>query len=74
MSEKLRRKLTRLIHDGGYAAEVEVEIVYDEDWVRTMPADDARKLEAVRLALKSGNIAEAAEHGRVFQLIPVSGE
>jgi hypothetical protein len=74
MTEKLRRKLIQLIHHGAYAAEVEVEIVYDENWVRTMSLDDARKLEAVRLALKHGDVAEAAKHGRVFELKPVAAE
>ena len=74
MSEKLRRKLTQLIHDGAYAAEVEVEIMYDENWARTMSADDARKLDAVRLALRAGNIIEAAKYGRVFELTPVAAK
>jgi hypothetical protein len=74
MSEKLRRNLTELIHDGAYAAEVDVEIVYDENWLRTMSTDDARKLDTVRLALRAGNIAEAAKYGRVFELTPVAAK
>lgn len=34
---------------------------------------DARKLDAVRLALRDGNVAAAAKHGQVFELTPVSG-
>jgi hypothetical protein len=30
------------------------------------------RLDAVRLALRKGEIAEAAEHGRVFELTPIS--
>ena len=74
MSDKLRRKLTELIYDGGYAAEVDVEIVYDENWLRTMSADDVRKLETVTLALRRGDIAEAAKYGRVFELTPVAAK
>lgn len=74
MSEKLRRKLTQLIHDGGYAAEVDVEIVYDENWVRTISGDDARKLETVTLALRRGDIAGAAKYARVFELTPVTAK
>jgi hypothetical protein len=37
-----------------------------------MSLDDARKLEAVRLALKRGDVTEAAKHGRVFELKPVA--
>jgi hypothetical protein len=36
-----------------------------------MSLDDARKLERVRLALRRGDIAEAAKHGQVFELTPV---
>ena len=39
-----------------------------------MSLDDAHKLEAVRLALQRGDIAEAAKYGRVFELTPVAGE
>jgi hypothetical protein len=66
------RKSTKLIHEGKYAAEVEIELLYsDESWSPTMSADDARKLDTVRLALRRGDIAEAAKYGRVFELTPV---
>jgi hypothetical protein len=69
------RKSIKLIHERGYAAEVEIELHYtDESWSPTMSADDARKLEAVRLALKRGDIAEAAKYGRVFELTPVAAK
>jgi hypothetical protein len=66
---------TKLIHEGKYAAEVAITLHYsDESWSPTMSADDARKLEAVRLALRRGDIAEAAKHGRVFELRPIAAE
>jgi hypothetical protein len=69
------RKSIELIHEGGYAAEVEIELHYsDESWSPTMSMDDARKLEAVRLALRRGDIAEASKYGRVFELKPVAAE
>lgn len=69
------RKSTKLIHEGNYAAEVDIELAYsDESWSPTMSLADARKLEAVRLALRRGDIAEAAKHGRVFELKPVAAE
>ncbi len=74
MSDKLRRKLTELIHDGGYAADVGVKIVYNENWLRTMSGDDARKLETVTLALSRGDIAEAAKYGPVLELTPVTAK
>ena len=70
-----QRNSLKLIHEGGFAAEVTVELVYDdESWSPTMSLDDARKLDTVRLALKRGDIAEAAKHGRVFELKPVAAE
>jgi hypothetical protein len=70
-----RRNSIELIHESGYAAEVEIELHYtDESWSPSMSMDDARKLEAVRLALRRGDIAEAAKYGRVFELKPVAAE
>ena len=69
------RKSTELIHEGKYAAEVPIELNYsDESWSPTMSLEDAKKLEAVRLALQRGDIAEAAKHGRVFELTPVEAK
>lgn len=66
------RKSTKLIHEHGYAAEVDVELHYsDESWSPTMSMNDARRLETVRLALKRGDLIEAAKYGRVFELTPV---
>jgi len=55
-----KRKMTKLIHEGKYTAEVVIELHYtDDSWSPTMSADDACKLETVQLALKRGDIAEA---------------
>ena len=69
------RQAVELIREGKYAAEVGIELVdSDESWSPTMSLDDARKLETVRLALRRGDIAEAAKHGRVFELTPVAAK
>jgi hypothetical protein len=69
------RKSVELIHEGGYAAEVEFELHYtDESWSPTMSMDDARKLETVRLALQHGDTSGAAKYGRVFELTPVAAK
>ena len=69
------RKSTKLIHEGKYAAEVEIELEYtDESWSPTMSGADALKLENVMLALRRGDIAAAAKHGRVFELTPVAAK
>ena len=44
------------------------EFHYDESWSRSISMDDTRKLEAVRLALRRGDLAEAAKYGHVFEL------
>ena len=71
----IRKKSTKLIHEGKYAAEVEIELHYtDEGWSPTMSGADALKLETVMLALRRGDIAEASKHGRVFELTPVAAK
>jgi hypothetical protein len=68
----MTRKSKELIHEGKYAAEVSVDLVEDEtSWSPFLSPDDARKLDAVRLALRSGDIVEAAKYGRIFELTPV---
>jgi hypothetical protein len=71
----MSRKIRKLLRDGRYAAEVEIELLdSDESWSPTMSLDDARKLDSVRLALRRGDIAEASKHGRVFELTPVAAK
>ena len=41
-------------------------------WSPYFSLEDAKKLETVRLALQRGDLAEAARHGRLFELLPVS--
>jgi hypothetical protein len=70
--------MTRLskefIREGKYAAEVSVELIEDDTaWSPYLSPDDARKLDAVRLALRRGDVAEAAKYGRVFELTRVAG-
>jgi hypothetical protein len=62
-----------LIHEGEYAAEVPVELIDGEGgWSPYLSLEDAKKLEAVRLALRNGDVTAATKHGRVFALTPVS--
>jgi len=71
----MTKQSIKLIHEGKYAAEVPIELHYSEHpWSPTMSAADARKLDAVRLALRRGDIAEAAKYGRVFELTPLSAK
>jgi len=69
----MKRRTTKLVHEGKYAAKVPVELIEEEGgWSPYLSIEDARKLDAVRLALRSGDIAAASKHGRVFELTPVS--
>jgi hypothetical protein len=69
----MRRNTVELVHEGKYAAEVPVEPIEEEGgWSPYLSLEDAKKLEVVRLALRHGDIATAAKHGRVFELLPVS--
>ena len=69
------RKGTKLIHEGKYAAEVPIELIEDDTaWSPYLSPEDVRKLDTVRLALKRGDIAEAAKYGRVFELTPVAAK
>jgi len=70
----MTRQKTKLIHQGRYAAEVSIELIEDDTgWSPYLSVEDAAKLDAVRRALRQGDIATAAEYGRVFELVPVTG-
>jgi hypothetical protein len=69
-----KQKRTKLIHEGRYLAEVDVELlVTDDEWAPYLSVQDAYKLDDVREALKKGDTTTAARYGRVFSLTPISG-
>jgi hypothetical protein len=69
----MTRTKTELVREGKYAAEVTVELIEEEGgWSPYLSLDDAKKLEAVRLALRAADIATASKYGRVFELMPLS--
>jgi hypothetical protein len=71
----VNRKSTKFIHQGKCAAEMPVELIEgDTAWSPCLSPEDLHKLDTVRLALKRGDIAEAAKYGRVFELTPVAGK
>jgi len=68
----IEKKKFKLIHEGRYAAEVEVDLIDDDTGLAPyLSVGDARKLDAVRAALKAGRLAEASSLGRVYELQPV---
>lgn len=71
MTKKSRH--VKLIHEGRYAAEVEVELIYDDQgWSPYLSVEDAYKLDDVRDALRRGDIEAAAKLARVFRLTPLT--
>ena len=70
-----KRKYTKLIHEGQYIAEVEIELIdTDEGWSPYLSLEDAQKLDNVREVLRRGDLKTAAKHARVFSLTPVEIE
>jgi hypothetical protein len=67
------RKKTKLVHEGRYVAQVEVELLEDETgWSPYLTPADANKLDDVRAALRRGDLAAASDLARVFELRPVA--
>lgn len=68
-------KTVELVREGRYVAEVDVELIEtDAEWSPYFSADDAEKLEAVRLALRRGDVKAAARLARIFELTPIAAE
>jgi hypothetical protein len=68
-----KRRSTRLIHEGRYVAEIEVDLLdSQEGWSPYLSLEDALKLDDVRAALRRGDIETAASLSRVYTLTPVA--
>lgn len=68
-----RRKRTKLVHEGSYVAEVEVELLAEpEGWSSYLSLEDAYRLDNVREALRQGDVKTAARYSRVFSLTPAA--
>ncbi len=68
-----RRRRTKLIHEGNFAAEVDVDLLEDpEGWSPYLSLEDAYRLDDVREALRRGDVKTAAKYSRVFSLTPVA--
>ena len=68
----MTRRTTKLIREGEFVAEVEVELSDSpEGWEPYLSLADARRLDEVRAALRRGDLAAASQIGRVFRLTPV---
>ncbi len=68
-----KRHHTRLVHEGKYVAEVDVELIEtDTGWSPYLSVEDAGRLDDVREALRRGDLKSAARLSRVFALTPVT--
>lgn len=69
----MRRQSKKLIHEGDYVAEVEVELIEtDEGWSPYLSLQDAERLDEVREALRKGDLRAASAVSQVYRLMPVS--
>jgi phosphotransferase system IIA component len=67
------RKQTKLVHEGDYLAEVDVELIESDDpWAPYLSPEEVRKLDNIRLSLRRGEVATVAKIARVFKLTPVT--
>ena len=67
-----KRRRTKLVHEGKYVAEVDVELLETgEEWSPYLSLEDAYKLDDVRDALRRGDLRAAGRYGHVFALTPV---
>jgi hypothetical protein len=65
----------RLVREGAHIAEVDITLIEtDHEWSPYVSAQDVRKLDEARLALRRGDLAAAAKLARVYELKPVAAE
>lgn len=65
--------VTKLVHEGDYVAEVDVELLINDDgWSPYLSLEDAYKLDDVRQALRQRDLEIAAKLARVFTLTPIA--
>jgi hypothetical protein len=69
------RRRVKLVREGQYVAEVDVELIEDDSgWAPYLSPEDAYKLDDVRDALRRRDIKAAANLGRVFELRQVAAQ
>ena len=68
-----KRHHTKLIQEGDFVAEVDVELIENEEgWSPYISVSDAYKLDGIRDALQKGDVKKASQFGRIFRLTPVT--
>ena len=71
------RPHTELLREGQYIAEVDVELLHEDEstgpgWGPYFSFADAQKLQAVRRALRDDKLGDAMKLARVYRITPVS--
>lgn len=67
-----RHKRIKLVQEGHYVAEVDVELLEDETgWSPYLSTEDALKLDDVREALRRRDFSRASSLARVYEMRPV---
>jgi hypothetical protein len=75
MNDRRTRKTIKHIHEGRYAADVEITLQYNATgWDPTIGPADIEKLDRVTRALKRGDVSAAAKDSRVYELLLLAGE
>ena len=68
-----KRKHTKLVHEGKYVAEVDIELIdTPEGWSPYLTLEDAYKLDDVREALRKGDLDSASRLARLYTLTPLT--
>ena len=67
-----KRRISKLVHVNEYVAEVDIELIYNEDdWSPYLSGEDASKLDDVRDVLMRKDIETASQLSRVYKLLPI---
>jgi len=68
-----KRQHTKIVREGNYLAEVDIELVETgEGWSPYLSLEDAQKLDEVREALRKEDIKTAALKAKVYVLRPAA--
>ncbi|MBI5761943.1 MAG: hypothetical protein HZA51_00305 [Planctomycetes bacterium] len=68
----MTRNMLKLIRQGEYVAEIEVELNDEpEGWGPYLSLADAERLDQVRSALSKGDLVGASQLARVYRLTPI---
>jgi FAD synthase len=67
------RKHTKMLHEGKYVAEVEIEIIDSEEgWSPYISLEDALKMDEIREALRKNDLERAKKLAKIYILKPVA--